>query len=78
MSKSEDDRIVTGSYLGDMTDELEKMGPGSHGVEFVSGGPKNYGLKVYNAKKKQIDTIFKCKGFRLVLFFRFLFHTLLS
>lgn len=31
-----------GDFLGQMTDELERFGPGSYITEFVSGGPKNY------------------------------------
>lgn len=34
--------FVTGEFLGDMTDELEKFGLSSHIEEFVSGGPKNW------------------------------------
>ena len=35
-----------GSFLGDMTDELEDYGEGAYIEEFVSGGPKNYAYKV--------------------------------
>jgi hypothetical protein len=34
-------------YLGDLTDELESYGRRSYIDEYVSGGPKNFGLEVY-------------------------------
>ena len=46
-----------GNYLGDFTSEL---GKDDHIVEFVSGGPKNYG---YKTKKGKIEC--KVRGFRL-------------
>ena len=46
-----------GPYLGDFTSELEKD---DHIVEFVSGGPKNYG---YTTKKGHVEC--KVRGFRL-------------
>ncbi len=47
-----------GENLGKMTDEITaEHGQGSHIVEFVSGGPKNYGYKVSNGV-----TTFKVKG----------------
>ena len=46
-----------GPYLGDFTSELDKK---DHIVEFVSGGPKNYG---YTTKKGKVEC--KVRGFRL-------------
>ena len=46
-----------GNYLGEFTSELGKE---DHIVEFVSGGPKNYG---YKTKKGKIEC--KVRGFRL-------------
>ena len=46
-----------GPYLGDFTNELDKD---DHIVEFVSGGPKNYG---YTTKKGHVEC--KVRGFRL-------------
>ena len=34
--------VPLGDYLGDLTNELR---PGHHIVEFLSGGPKNYGYR---------------------------------
>jgi hypothetical protein len=46
----------TGSYLGDLTDELD----GAHITTFVSGGPKNYAYET-NADK----TVCKVRGITL-------------
>jgi len=46
-----------GPYLGDFTSELDKD---DYIVEFVSGGPKNYG---YTTKKGKVEC--KARGFRL-------------
>ena len=48
---------VVGDYLGDFTTELDD---GDFIVEFVSGGPKNYG---YKTKKGHVEC--KVRGFRL-------------
>jgi len=45
---------VLGNYLGDFTDECDYI------VEFVSGGPKNYG---YRTKQGKVEC--KVRGFRL-------------
>lgn len=54
-----------GDFLGQMTDELEKYGVGSYITEFVSGGPKNYAIKIYSTKEKKIKTCVKVKGITL-------------
>ncbi|XP_074619749.1 uncharacterized protein LOC141878657 [Acropora palmata] len=51
-------KIPLGNFLGDMTDELED--PEDYIVEFVSGGPKNYG---YRTLKGQVCC--KIRGFTL-------------
>ena len=48
---------VLDDYLGDFTSELEED---DHIVEFVSGGPKNYG---YKTKQGHVEC--KVRGFRL-------------
>ena len=56
--------LSTGSFLGDLTNELEEdrvIG------EWVCGGPKNYGYRTYSLVKSPFDddfrkTEFKCKG----------------
>jgi hypothetical protein len=40
-------KVVTGDYLGDLTNELEEFGSGSFIQEFVSSGPKNYAFSVF-------------------------------
>jgi len=54
--------VPTGSYLGDMVDELEKFGSGSYITEFVSGGPKNYAFKAWSTHKQDFVTVCKVKG----------------
>ena len=56
-SRPGDGEIVTGDYLGDMTDEL---GDGDHIVDFTTGGPKNYGYRTANGKVEC-----KVRGFTL-------------
>jgi len=56
----------TGSFLGDMTDELEgEYGIGSYIAEFISGGPKNYGFEVFSTAKNKLIGKCKVKGFSL-------------
>ena len=54
--KEGQERIPTGNFLGEMTDELD----GDHIVEFVSGGAKNYGYKTAGGKVEC-----KVRGFTL-------------
>lgn len=63
-------KIETGDYLGEMTDELSKdYGPGSYITEFVSGGPKTYAYLVFSTKEtepeKKIKEVCKVKGLTL-------------
>ncbi len=51
------ENLVTGNFLGDMTDELK---PGDSIVSYVSGGPKNYGYRT-----AQGDVVVKIRGFTL-------------
>ncbi|KAJ8915407.1 hypothetical protein NQ315_008296 [Exocentrus adspersus] len=57
--------VPTGSCLGEMTDELEGYGAGSHIKEFVSGGPKNYAYKFFAAKDNEEKVTCKVKGISL-------------
>ena len=43
VSRPGDTDPETGSFLGDLTDELKR--PGDYITEFVSGGPKDYAFK---------------------------------
>ncbi|KAJ8909911.1 hypothetical protein NQ315_014918 [Exocentrus adspersus] len=54
--------VPTGEFLGDMTDEL---GAGSYITEFVSGGPKNYAYKYFDAKDNEEKVVCKVKGIAL-------------
>ena len=53
-----DNNPKTGSFLGELTNELKK--PGDYITEFVSGGPKNYAYKTFRGEQ-----ICKVKGFSL-------------
>jgi len=61
----EEYQVPTGSYLGDMTNELKDYGADSYITEFASGGPKNYGYKIYSTNDGQQHTSVKVKGFSL-------------
>jgi hypothetical protein len=52
-------KMKTGDYLGDLTDELEKFSAGSYIEEFVSGGTKNYAFSVFCPSTGKQTT--KCK-----------------
>ena len=49
-----------GKYLGDLTDEV----PDGRIIEFVSGGPKNYSIKLQK-ENGSIETLCKVKGITL-------------
>lgn len=55
----------TGEFVGDMTDELISLGPGSYIDEVVCGGPKNYAYKAFSTKSKDFHYVCKVKGIRL-------------
>jgi len=57
--------VPTGSYLGQMTDELRGYGEGAYIQEFVAGGPKNYGYRVYSKDGVFVEEICKIRGIRL-------------
>lgn len=65
VSKPGDADILTGDFLGDMTDELAEYGTGSFIMEFVSGGPKNYSFKLYSTKEMCEKIVCKVKGIQL-------------
>lgn len=54
-----------GNCIGDMTNELEQYGKESYINEFVSGGPKNYGYKVWSTKEQAELVVCKVKGIQL-------------
>src|SRR5271170_7216804 len=49
VTKPGQELLPTGSFLGELTDELEEYGSGASIHEFVSGGPKNYAYTVVNS-----------------------------
>jgi hypothetical protein len=63
--KPGEETIEISDFLGGMTDELVDYGVGSYATEFVSGGPKNYALKVYSTTKNAYTYICKVKGITL-------------
>lgn len=54
-----------GDHLGDMTDELRDYGEGSYVYEFVAGGPKQYGLKIWSTSDQKTVTSVKLRGFTM-------------
>lgn len=61
-----EEAIECGSELGEMTDELAAYGAGSYAIEFVSAGPKVYGLKIaVGGDRENIAYILKVKGISL-------------
>jgi hypothetical protein len=56
-SQDPSENLSTGNFLGDMTDELS---PGDAIVDYVSGGPKNYGYRTASGK-----IVVKIRGFTL-------------
>jgi hypothetical protein len=58
-------RVITGDYLGELTDELEESGSGPYIEEFVSGGPKNYTFSVFYPTTGKRTTKCKVKGITL-------------
>lgn len=64
VEKETDPKIPTGDFLGELTDELSKYGPGAKCMKFTSLGPKNYAYEVQlpdGTTKVEI----KAKGIRL-------------
>ena len=60
-TKPGDLMLDTGDYLGDLTDEL----PGNTIKSFVTGGPKNYAVKLEKADKEGNMTLCKIRGITL-------------
>lgn len=56
--------IPTGSYLGDMTNELAGFGEQSYIDEFVGAGPKNYAYRVSDGAKI-VEECLKVRGITL-------------
>ena len=61
----EPQKVETGYYLEDLTDELEELGSGSYIEEFVSSGPKNYAFSVFSPSTGKRTTRCKVKGITL-------------
>jgi hypothetical protein len=60
-----EEKLPTGEFLGDLTNELESYGPGSSISEFCSAGPKNYTFTVQNPHGEIIGSCCKVKGISL-------------
>lgn len=55
-----------GDFLGQMKDEVvDDYGPGAYIIEYVSGGPKNYAIKIYIPSTGETVTKVKVKGISL-------------
>lgn len=54
-----------GDFLGQMTDELGTYGAVAYIIKYVSGGPKNYAIKIYSPMYGEIFTVVKVKGITL-------------
>ena len=57
--------LPVGSFLGDLTDELEGFGERCYIDSFVSGGSKNYSFKVCNADGERVAEVTKVKGIKM-------------
>jgi len=57
--------VPTGSFLGDMVNELKGYGEDAYIGEFVAGGPKNYGYRVNNGQGEIVAEVIKVRGIRL-------------
>lgn len=63
ITKRGEEKPPLGSFLGGLTDECAGMlGPGSHIIEYVSCGPKNYAYIVRNETTGETKTVCKIKG----------------
>lgn len=62
VERKETPKILTGDFLGDMTNEL---GPNEYIDCFVSGGPKNYAFQIKVEGSDEVKTVCKVKGIRL-------------
>ncbi|MDI9312736.1 MAG: DNA polymerase [Limnohabitans sp.] len=61
ISKNGDSEIITGDYLGDLTDEIkDNYGNEARITKFCSAGPKNYALEIENGNETKV--ILKTKG----------------
>ena len=43
----ETQKVSTGDYLSNLTEELKLFGAGSYIEEFASGGPKNHAFSIF-------------------------------
>ncbi|CAD7088403.1 unnamed protein product [Hermetia illucens] len=59
-SKTDPITFPISDFLGDLTNEIDCFGNDSYVAEFVSTGPKTYGLKIETTKGA--EHVIKCKG----------------
>ena len=65
-ARTDDDIPETGIYLGQLTNEIKTQEePNSYITQFISCGPKNYGIEIYRPKTDKFDYIIKVKGLSL-------------
>jgi hypothetical protein len=57
--------VVTGDYLGDLTNELVEFGSGSFIQEFVFCGHENYLFSVFYPSTGKLTNKCKLKGIKL-------------
>jgi len=57
--------VPTGSFLGNMTNELKSYGTNAYIDEFVGAGPKNYGYRVTTNGNDIAGECLKVRGFSL-------------
>ena len=57
VKRSETPLVATGSYLGNMTNELKDYGVGAYISEFVSTGPKNYAYIVQCPDGRSVSVV---------------------
>lgn len=65
LRKGKTNPLKTGSYLGELTDELSSYGENSYIEEYVSLGPKTYALKIFSPKSQKYYYKTVCKGITL-------------
>lgn len=66
VSRDGDTMPPLGDFLGQMKDEIvDEYGPGAYIIEYVSGGPKNYAIKIFIPSTGETVTKVKVKGISL-------------
>ncbi|KAF4517302.1 hypothetical protein B566_EDAN008636 [Ephemera danica] len=64
-SRPGDERLQTGTGLGELTDELLEYGEDCKIREFIGAGAKHYGFKVYDRYGELVKTVMKVRGITL-------------